>query len=101
MLDLLIYSTVTKYKARGERPRLSSLEYLPDTEVSYSFMLLLETRKINSSLSIFVQLLNFLNRCLNAPILVNQVNVVVDPEKAKLFNGNSKIPVLLVSDTPP
>jgi len=48
MLDLLIYSAITKYKAIGERPRLNSLEHLTDTEVLYSFMLPLETTKINS-----------------------------------------------------
>lgn len=52
-------------------------------------MLLLETTKINSSLSIFVQLLSVLNVYLNALILVNEINGVVDPEQAELFNGNT------------
>lgn len=71
MLDLLIYSTITGYKAIGERPGLNSLEYLTDTELFYSFMFLLERTKINSPLSIFVQLLNVLNVYLNALIPVN------------------------------
>lgn len=65
MLDLLIYSTITKYKAIDERPVLDSLAYLTDIEVFYSFMLLLETTKISSPLSIFVHLLNVLNVYLN------------------------------------
>lgn len=52
-------------------------------------MLLLETTKISSSLSIFVQLLSVLNVYLNALILVNEINGVVDPEQAELFNGNT------------
>lgn len=63
-------------------------------------MLLLETTKISSSLSIFVQLLNVLNVYLNALIPVNEINLVVDPEKAELFNGNTNNTGILLSDTP-
>lgn len=71
LLDLLIYSTVTKHKAIGERPRLNPLECLTDVEIFYSFMLLLEMAGICALLSISVPLLNILNVYFRALVLVN------------------------------
>lgn len=71
LLDLLIYSAVTKYKAIGERPRLNPLECLADVEIFYSFMLLLETAEICALLSTSVPLLNILNVYFNALVPVN------------------------------
>lgn len=87
MLDLLIYSTTTKCKAIGERPRLNSPEYRTGTEVSYSLMFLLERTKTSSSLSVFVELLHVWKAYVNALMLVSSGNVVVGADKAELFNG--------------